>query len=230
MNQQPDETRQSVNWGGRVIRLVLALVLVLSLLPAASAPLKVQAIQPLLLEMAAQRPEQTVSVIVQKTAKDASVEAAVTALGGTVTKDLHIINAFAAEMKAKDVAQLAQANGVRWVSLDAPVQQSDVTDVFTSWAIMTGTMASMGFTNAAAMFDSAIGPNGTYGYGSNVTGAFGGFVAEVTPGNAITKVELILHGYAATSFSQPVNLSIYVSGTLVSQLTASGSIFNDVVG
>jgi serine protease AprX len=69
----------------------------------------------------------------QKTVKDASVEELVTRLGGTVTQDLHIINAFAAEMKAKDAAQLAKVAGVRWVSLDAPMRSTDCTsDCLTS--------------------------------------------------------------------------------------------------
>ena len=84
--------------------------------------------QPLLLELAAQQPDQMVSVIVQKTVKDDRVEQAVDALGGQVTKDLHIINAFAAEMKARDAAQLAKANGVRWVSLDATMASTAVTN------------------------------------------------------------------------------------------------------
>jgi hypothetical protein len=41
-----------------------------------------------------------VGVIVQKTVKDTNVEERVIQLGGVVTKDLHIINAFAAELPA----------------------------------------------------------------------------------------------------------------------------------
>src|SRR5204863_8617621 len=42
-------------------------------------------------------------------------------LGGVVTMDLHIINAFAAELPAGAILELARAAGVRWISLDAPV-------------------------------------------------------------------------------------------------------------
>ena len=42
-------------------------------------------------------------------------------MGSAVTKDLSIINAFVAEMPAKDAVRLASTRGVRWVSLDAPV-------------------------------------------------------------------------------------------------------------
>ena len=124
MNENVERIRKSVNWGGRVKRLnvLVVMALMLSLLMPLAAPFAQQAarIQPLLLQLAAQQPDQLVSVIVQKTVKDDRVEQAVGALDGTVTKDLHIINAFAAEMTAKDVLQLAKVNGVRWVSLDAP--------------------------------------------------------------------------------------------------------------
>ena len=120
MNLKLKSIRKSVNAGRRMIRLVLTLAVVLALWPASSAPAQAARVQPLLLEMAAQQPDQVVSVIVQKTVKDDRVEQAVGALGGMVTTDLHIINAFAAELKARDVPQLARVEGVRWVSLDAP--------------------------------------------------------------------------------------------------------------
>jgi len=42
-------------------------------------------------------------------------------LGGEVTKDLGIINAFAAELPAGEVERLARDPGVRWISFDAPM-------------------------------------------------------------------------------------------------------------
>src|SRR4051812_43443851 len=80
---------------------------------------------PALLQEAAQHPDAMVGVIVQKSVIDNSVEQAVAKLGGTVTKDLHIINAFAAQLPAKAVPQLAQIPGVRWVSPDAPIIKAD---------------------------------------------------------------------------------------------------------
>ncbi len=65
-----------------------------------------------------------VSVIVQKTGAGNSVEEQVARLGGTVTQDLSIIQAFAADMPAQQVSALARVNGVRWVSLDSEVAQS----------------------------------------------------------------------------------------------------------
>jgi serine protease AprX len=63
-------------------------------------------------------------VIVQKSVKDARVENLVARLDGTVTQDLHIINAFGAKLPGRAIAELARADGVRWVSLDAPVVES----------------------------------------------------------------------------------------------------------
>lgn len=81
-------------------------------------------VQPALLSLAAQQPDATVSVIVQKSVTDRSPEYAVKALGGKLTKDLTIINAFAAEVPAQAVASMENIDGVRWVSLDAPVDKS----------------------------------------------------------------------------------------------------------
>lgn len=107
---------------GWAFRLLLAALLVPMFL---ASPVHVTnaatRVQPVLLSMAAQQPNAVVGVIVQKMVQDNSVEQMVARLGGTVTKDLHIINAFAANMPAKAVPELAKSAGVRWVSLDAPV-------------------------------------------------------------------------------------------------------------
>ena len=196
-NTGATQPRKSANWGGRALNLLLALTLLVALLPMASTPVAAALrAQPQLLQLAAEQPGARVSVIVQKTAKDDRVETMVAALGGEVTKDLHIINAFAAEMSAGAATQLARADGVRWISLDAPVRQAATTNVFTTWASSTGTVVTNGFANSASMVDSFYGASGAYGYGSNVKGSFSGFVAEVTPGNSITKVEIVLQAYA----------------------------------
>jgi len=79
---------------------------------------------PLLTQLAAEQPDQLVAVIVQKLAKDSHLEELVARMGGVVTRDLHIINAFAARMEAQDAVALSRNPGVRWVSLDAPVERS----------------------------------------------------------------------------------------------------------
>jgi serine protease AprX len=78
-------------------------------------------VQPVLAQLAAESPEQRISVIVQKFGDTDSVEGLVESLGGEVTRDLSIINAFSAEVPAGVVPELAEENGVRWVSLDGPV-------------------------------------------------------------------------------------------------------------
>ena len=105
----------SSDWN-EALNSVLILVLLLSLLllrPRSNGRPGAQAV---LLELAAARPDEVVSVIVQKAMTDSSVEELVARLGGTVTRDLPIINAFAAEL-----LELARAEEVCWVSLDAPV-------------------------------------------------------------------------------------------------------------
>jgi len=114
----------------RKVRLLLAQVVVIVLLlpPTSGAPLQLRA-QPALVAWAESHPDAIVNVIVQKLRHDQAAEKAVTQLGGVVTNELSIINAFAAEMKAQDVAQLARTNGVRWISLDAPMQSTAVGDL-----------------------------------------------------------------------------------------------------
>lgn len=201
MCNQYDGIRQSVNWGGGRIRALLVLVLMIGLMPAVplSAPIVPSNIQPQLLEMAKAQPDAKVSVIVQGSVKGADLEATVTALGGTMTKDLHIINAFAAEMKARDVVQLAKADDVRWVSLDAQLQAATADPIsFITWSTAIGAGVPDGFTDSASIVDSALGPNGSFGSGAAKLAAFTGFTAETAPGNAISKVELVLNTYAST--------------------------------
>jgi serine protease AprX len=236
MNEHSREIRRSVNWGGRgkPMSLMVVVALVLSLVLPLAAPLTPPAarVQSLLLETAAQQPNQMVSVIVQKAVKDDRVEKVVSAIGGKVTKDLPIINAFAAELKAKDVSQLVNVDGLRWVSLDAPIQSAAGEAVFTTWATITGTATTLEFTNPAAMFESALGPNNTYGNGNNVKGAFGGFVAEVTPGNSISKVEIVLRAYTPNVMSpqSDTHLTLNIGGVAGQPFVLSQHTFNTCVG
>ena len=63
-----------------------------------------------------------VPVIVQKlAAADASVEAAVTRLGGRVTRALPIVNGFAATIPARALGAIARVPGIRVISLDRRV-------------------------------------------------------------------------------------------------------------
>jgi serine protease AprX len=80
---------------------------------------------PMVLQIAADAPDQMVSVIVQEAGVSGDAAALVKQLGGRVTKDLHIINAFAAELGAAEAVELASSPTVRWVSLNAPVESTD---------------------------------------------------------------------------------------------------------
>jgi serine protease AprX len=76
--------------------------------------------QPELIALATRQPEAPIDVIVQKNGVDAPVEQQLAQLGGAVTMDLHIINAFAARLSAQAALILARSEYVRWISLDAP--------------------------------------------------------------------------------------------------------------
>jgi serine protease AprX len=134
-------------------------------------------------------------------------------LGGVVTKDLYVINAFAAELPARAVPELAWADGVRWVSLDAPTtsSQTGAEVVFTTWATSLGATSWNSFSQAALMTDSALGPNGAFGSTARAMGAFSGFAAEVTPGYTISKVEVVLYAYTSAKLNSMATPTLIVS-------------------
>jgi serine protease AprX len=171
-------------------------------------------LQPALAQLAAHSPQGMLAVIVQKAGTSDAAETLATQLGGRITKDLHIINAFAVEMPGAAVLDLAQAESVRWVALDAPTQSTLANDVFTTWATQIGALNSNTFTDAGLIIDSALGPNGTYGSGSNDQASFTGFTEQVNSGYAISKVEIVLNAYvpAALSWGQDPILSVSVGG------------------
>lgn len=115
-----------------VLSVVLALFVpvVAAGTPAGHTDETVSRLQPALRTYAIEHPEAAVQVIVQKQDNAAGIEAAVATLGGTVVTNLDIINAFAATMPASAVHALATVPGVRWVSLDAPVQDAGCRDCF----------------------------------------------------------------------------------------------------
>lgn len=122
LEERRKKRKKSVNWGG--LMLALALVFVFAAVATGAGGQGVaEKLHPALQELARAQPEQTVAVIVQK-AGQADAEALVPALGGVVTKDLRIINAFAAELPAGAVPALVREGGVRWVSPDGPVERA----------------------------------------------------------------------------------------------------------
>ena len=107
----------------RPVLLIVILVLIVGLVGPVALPGMAKAVHahPLLGQLATANPDSLVAVIVQKAGASHRAEQLTTALGGVITKDLHIINAFAAEMRAGAALELAASPAVRWVSLDAPI-------------------------------------------------------------------------------------------------------------
>jgi serine protease AprX len=112
-------------------------------------------------------------VIVQKVAGTTGTEEQVAALGGKVTIDLHIINAFAAEMTTAAAVKLAQSESVRWVSLDEKMESSTCADCVDTThlanAYIYAIRANQAWNNApylqgqgigVAIVDSGINPSG----------------------------------------------------------------------
>ncbi len=122
---------------GKASHIIVLLIFLVGLCgPAASpaVPCIIRA-HPILQQLAAQSPDQAVTVIVQKAGATARAEALTVSLGGNVTRDLHIINAFTAEIKASQALKLAASPFVRWVSPDTQI-------VHTGGSIDTSSLAS----------------------------------------------------------------------------------------
>lgn len=222
---------KSVRWSRPLIGLLLITLVIMSMMTA-SAATPTPRVQPVLLELAAQQPDALLSVIIQQATNGTCVRDMVLSLGGEITKDLDIINAFAAIIPAKAVPQLARAEEVRWVSLDARVQQTGSAQIkFTTWANKIGTATKNTFKDAKNI-PSPVGKNGTFASGSNAKGAFGGFAAEYMPGYAITKVEVALRAYSPNklgSKSRP-KLTAYVSGKPGTTVEVDPSVFKGFTG
>jgi len=157
----------------KLFHLLVTVVFLFSLLgfatmPAQAGPAKAH---PLLVQLADDNPQQSVAVIVQKADNSGQVEARVHLLGGEVTKDLQIINAFVAEMSASAALELARDARVRWVSLDAPV-------------ITTGdTSAPIDITNLQAAFIQTVGADRVWNEGPAYLQGQGVTVAIIDSGD-----------------------------------------------
>jgi serine protease AprX len=129
--------------------------------------------QPILVQMAASNPDQMVSVIVQKAAGSTNMEKQVSNLGGQVTQDLEIINAFSAELTTEAAIELSRSPDVRWVSLDATMvstacsQCIDTSQLANSYIrtiradqIWNSSPYRQGQGIGVAVVDSGVNPNG----------------------------------------------------------------------
>lgn len=98
---------------------------------------------PALAQVAADHPTQSVRVIVQHDGDMASLQDSVARLGGTVDRELSIINSLVVLLPAGQLESLAALSAVRWISPDAGMLESsgDSQLVYTTWA------GNMGYTS-----------------------------------------------------------------------------------
>ncbi len=150
------------------------LLLVMAFYPSV-LPVQVQAAhaQTELAQYAAMQPQKQVEVIVQKVGQGSAAEEAVARLGGTVTADLQIINAFAARLPAAAAMELASDASVRWVSLDSPVNSTVCSQCVDTKNLLNAYDSAIGADRVwnsstylqgqgigVAVVDSGINPNG----------------------------------------------------------------------
>lgn len=129
----------------KILAPVVIGIILLAHTPAAFAqPSRPATLQSYLLTLAATEPTEQVTVIVQKRSHDQAPEQMVAAQGGQVTKELSLINAFAAELPAGRLPALAALPAVRWIALDGPVHSVSTGDgrVHVRDNFMVGTFAN----------------------------------------------------------------------------------------
>jgi serine protease AprX len=165
------------NTVSKFLSILIVPILVMGLFGPGSSPVGIVSprLQPILAYLAAADPTQIVQVIVQKTAESQrqEVEAQVAALGGVVTSELQIINAFAAELPAEAVLKLSQSSNVRWVSLDAPMVSTACTQCIDTKNLANAYIRAIGADKVwnrtpfiqgksvgVAVVDSGVNPNG----------------------------------------------------------------------
>lgn len=122
---------QAVNWGRQSLNLLLTLALALGLLgpatvPAARADSEPPRVHPALLQLAAEHPDDTFNVIIQREVKnedlpDDDPEVEVEKEGGEVKRQLTLIESFSAELTGKKIVKLAKSKKIRWITFDAPM-------------------------------------------------------------------------------------------------------------
>jgi len=135
---------QNIALPQRLLLLLLMLTLFLPFVPPYAPAQKPARLQPLLLTLATQSPTEMVQVIVQTHPENAgALTERIAELGGVVIRDLHIIQALGVRIPAHALPALAQEEGVRWVSWDAPVRETQTTEnpVFTTWATKFGKLS-----------------------------------------------------------------------------------------
>jgi serine protease AprX len=150
--------------------IVVLFTLLVALIPSVPRLEATPRAQPELIALAQQQPDATIGVIVQKNGTGLDVEQRVTQLGGAVTMDLHIINAFAAQLTAQAALDLARMTGVRWVSLDTPTVKSSVC------------AACVDTSNLKNVYNSAIGADRVWNEGPKYLQGQGVGVAVVDSG------------------------------------------------
>ncbi len=149
----------------KLIQILMALTLVAALLAPVGlqATARPAAIHPALAQLASAAPDQLVRVIALKADSSGQAEALVEALGGTIYRDLKIINAFAAELTARAAEKLSKTASVNWVTLDGETNLSVENTEQEIYYLFNNPMTPTGDTAAQPVLpmDLAQPPDGT---------------------------------------------------------------------
>jgi serine protease AprX len=196
---------------------------------------------PRLLQMAADNPDATFMVIVQKEAKnkdlkDMAVEEEVLKGGGRVKKQLDLIVSVSAEMTGKEITKLARHPKVRWISVDAPLFSTgtftfSVADLFNVPASYKGNDGVYNWTTAWQEIGEGDGGGAgvvTVAASSNCASAnnclrFGGSASLSYEGRGVSRTVDLSDAPSATfSFSYRRASATGTTGSVSAQVSGDG--------
>ncbi len=206
---------------GRFVRVssylvLIAVLLLATLLPAAQPLSRLLPIDPALQALLAQSDGETrIAVIVQKATPGDEAEALVRSLGGEVVRSWSIIPAFLANLSADAIRQLAQSGLVRWISWDSPMVKQD------SGAPDTVSLIGA-YLNA---YTSTIGATTAWNYGIKGKG-----IAVAVVDSGITPKVDFLANTVSLSTSTRVKANLTFANTLVTYVSRVNTTTSDLFG
>ena len=122
MSKQPSRRNRKLLAQG--ISILLTCSLLVGCVPTVPVPRHANRVQPILLEMATESPQEIVRVIVQDSNSELDSTELAQQYGGKIVRKLGMINAYVAEIPAGTIPSLNRSEDVRWISLDAEVIES----------------------------------------------------------------------------------------------------------